>query len=192
VKLGLMGGTFDPIHLGHLRAAENAREALGLDRVMFVPAAQPPHRPGPVASPLDRFAMTALATSDHGPFQASDVELLRTGPSYTVDTIADFLAKRPSSLCLIVGSDTFVEMTGWKDAARIFASCQVAVVARPGEEGTAPKAPFPEAIGVSLVPGPTLDISATAVRARVREGRSIRYLVPDGVADYIAKRRLYS
>jgi len=192
VKLGLMGGTFDPIHLGHLRAAENAREALGLDRVMFVPAAQPPHRPGPVASPLDRFAMTALATSDHGPFQASDVELLRTGPSYTVDTIADFLAKGPSSLCLIVGSDTFVEMTGWKDAARIFASCQVAVVARPGEEETATRAPFPEAMGVSLVPGPALDISATAVRARVREGRSIRYLVPDGVADYIAKRRLYS
>ena len=84
---------------------------------MFVPAAQPPHRAGPVASPLDRFAMTALATSHHGPFQASDVELLRTGPSYTVDTIADFLAKGPSSLCLIVGSDTFVEMTGWKDAA---------------------------------------------------------------------------
>jgi nicotinate-nucleotide adenylyltransferase len=187
-----MGGTFDPIHLGHLRAAENAREALGLDRVMFVPAAQPPHRPGPLASALDRFAMTALATSDHGSFQASDVELLRTGPSYTIDTITDFLAKQPSSLCLIVGSDTFVEMTGWKDAARIFASCQVAVVPRPGEEGKAPEPPFADILGVSVVPGPTLDISATSVRARVRERRSVRYLVPNGVADYIAKRGLYS
>jgi nicotinate-nucleotide adenylyltransferase len=186
-----MGGTFDPIHLGHLRAAENAREALHLDRVVFVPAAHPPHRPGPLASALDRFAMTALATSDHLPFQASDVELLRTGPSYTVDTIADFLAKGPSSLCLIVGSDTFVEMTGWKDAARIFASCEVAVVPRPGEAAAA-VAPFADSLGVSLVPGPALDISATAVRARVREGRSVRYLVPDRVADYIAKRGLYS
>jgi len=192
VKLGLMGGTFDPIHLGHLRAAENAREALGLDRVLFVPAAHPPHRPGPIASALDRFAMTALATSDHGLFLASDVELLRTGPSYTVDTITAFLAKGPSSLCLIVGSDTFVEMTGWKDAARIFASCQVAVVPRPGEDAALPRPPFADTRGVSLIPGPTLDISATAVRARVREGRSIRYLVPEGVAGYIAKRGLYS
>ena len=187
-----MGGTFDPIHLGHLRAAENAREALGLDRVLFVPAARPPHRPGPIASALDRFAMTALATSDHRPFEASDVELLRSGPSYTIDTIDDFLAKQSGSLCLIVGSDTFVEMTGWKDAARIFASCQVAVVPRPGESGSASVPPFAEAQGVSLVPGPTLDISATAVRARVREGRSVRYLVPAGVAEYLAKRGLYS
>jgi nicotinate-nucleotide adenylyltransferase len=192
MKLGLMGGTFDPIHLGHLRAAENAREALGLDRVLFVPAAQPPHRPGPVASALDRFAMAALATSDHEAFQASDVELLRAGPSYTVDTIAHFLAEKPSSLCLIVGSDTFVEMTGWKDAARIFAACEVAVVPRPGGDAVPSATPFADARGVSPVPGPALEISATAVRARVREGRSVRYLVPNGVADYIAKRGLYS
>ncbi len=192
MKVGLMGGTFDPIHLGHLRAAENAREALHLDRVLFVPAAQPPHRPGPVASALDRFAMTALATSDHGPFEASDVELLRTGPSYTIDTITGLLAKQSCSLCLIVGSDTFVEMTGWKDAARIFASCEVAVVPRPGESRGALLSPFADARGVRLVPGPTLDISATAVRALVRDGRSVRYLVPAGVADYLAKRGLYS
>ena len=85
-----MGGTFDPIHLGHLRAAENAREALHLDRVLFVPAAEPPHRPGPLASALDRFAMTALATAGHRSFEASDVELLRAGPSYTIDTVDTF------------------------------------------------------------------------------------------------------
>jgi nicotinate-nucleotide adenylyltransferase len=187
-----MGGTFDPIHFGHLRAAENAREALGLDRVLFVPAAEPPHRPGPHASALDRFAMAALATAAHPPFLASDLELRREGPSYTVDTVAALLAQGPASLCLIVGSDTFVEMTGWRDAARIFASCEVAVVPRPGGEGAPPTPPFDHARGVSLVPGPGLDISATAVRARVGERRSVRYLVPDAVADYIAKRGLYS
>jgi len=187
-----MGGTFDPIHLGHLRAAESAREALGLDRVVFVPAALPPHRPGPVASALDRFAMTALATAAHGPFEASDLELRRGGPSYTVDTVSAFLAEGPASLCLIVGSDTFEEMTGWRDAARIFASCHVAVVPRPGDASLPPSPPFADAAGVSLVSGPTLPISATTVRARVREGRSVRYLVPEAVADYIAKRRLYA
>jgi nicotinate-nucleotide adenylyltransferase len=187
-----MGGTFDPIHLGHLRAAQNAMDELGLARVLFIPAAQPPHRPGPVASALDRYAMTALATSDHPCFGVSDLELLRTGPSYTVDTIDAFLAKRPSSLCLIVGSDTFVEMTGWKHAARIFASCRVAVVPRPGGGADTPSPPFADAQGVSLVPGPTLDISATAVRVRLGQGRSVRYLVPAGVADYIEKRGLYS
>ena len=187
-----MGGTFDPIHLGHLRAAESAREALRLDRVVFVPAALPPHRSGPVASALDRFAMTALATAAHGPFETSDLELRREGPSYTVDTVSAFLAERPASLCLIVGSDTFEEMTGWRDAARIFASCHVAVVPRPGDESLPPAPPFPDAAGVSLVSGPTLPISATTVRARVREGRSVRYLVPDAVADYIVKRRLYA
>lgn len=187
-----MGGTFDPIHLGHLRAAENAREALGLDRVVFVPAAQPPHRVGPEAPALDRFCMAALATAPHGPFEASDLELRRGGTSYTVDTVGALLAERPSSLWLIVGSDTFVEMTGWRDAARIFASCHVAVVPRPGEEGLAPAPPFADARGVSLVPGPTLPISATSVRARVREGKSVRYLVPDPVADYIVKRGLYA
>jgi nicotinate-nucleotide adenylyltransferase len=192
LKLGFMGGTFDPIHLGHLRAAENAREALGLDRVFFVPAAQPPHRPGPHASALDRFAMTALATAPHGSFLVSDLELRREGPSYTVDTVTALLARKPESLCLIVGSDTFVEMTGWREAARIFASCHVAVVPRLGEECAPPKAPYDDAQGLSLVPGPGLDISATSVRARVREGRSVRYLVPDAVADYIAKRGLYS
>ena len=188
-----MGGTFDPIHLGHLRAAENAREALHLDRVLFVPAGQPPHRRGPVASALDRFAMTALATADHRSFQASDVELRRAGPSYTIDTIVALLEGRPESLCLIVGSDTFVEMSEWKDAARVFASCQVAVVPRPGEGGETPPSPLAgSGGGVCRVPGPTLDISATTVRARVRDGQSVRYLVPDGVADYIGKRGLYS
>jgi nicotinate (nicotinamide) nucleotide adenylyltransferase/ribosome silencing factor RsfS/YbeB/iojap len=126
-----MGGTFDPIHFGHLRAAETAREALQLDQVLFVPAAQPPHREAPLASPQDRFAMVGLAAAENARFVASDVELLREGPSYTVDTLGTLRSACPSDqLVLIVGSDTFPEMRSWRDAQRVFELSEVAVVAR--------------------------------------------------------------
>jgi nicotinate-nucleotide adenylyltransferase len=187
VRRGVLGGTFDPIHLGHLRAAENARESLELDEVLFVPSASPPHRRAPLSSALDRFAMVALATAAHPRFVASDVELLRDGPSYTADTLGA-LQRRGDDLFLIVGSDTFGEMVTWKDPDRIFASCTVAVAERPGAPDTA--AP-PHGARVERVAGPGLPVSATDVRRRVREGKSVRYLVPDAVADYIAKRGLY-
>jgi len=189
-----MGGTFDPIHLGHLRAAESAREALGLDRVAFLPAGVPPHRGAPLSPALDRYAMVCLATASNPQFVASDFELQREGPSFTVDTVAALLAERPGdSLTVIVGSDTFPEMPTWRDPARLFALAEVAVVDRPGEaERPAPTPPFPGARGVRRVSGPGLAVSATAVRERVRRGESVRYLVPETVADYIAKRRLYS
>jgi nicotinate-nucleotide adenylyltransferase len=185
-----MGGTFDPIHLGHLRAAESAREALRLDEVAFVPAGVPPHRPGPRSSGLDRYAMVSLATAGHRAFVASDAELRREGASYTVDTVAEMLEARPGiALVLIVGSDAFGEMASWKDPERLFSLCGVAVVTRPGE-ATPPRA-LPGAPRVERIDGPGLAVSATAVRQRVSEGRSVRYLVPDAVADYIAKRGLY-
>ena len=190
----MFGGTFDPIHLGHLRAAENALEYLELDRVAFIPAGTPPHRAEPSSSPLDRFAMTALATAGHPRFAASDVELRRDGPSYTVDTVAGLRKESPEAeVFVIVGSDTFPEMATWKEHERLMALCTVAVVARPGEEravGDRPAAGGP-APRVARVEGPGLDISASAIRGRVRERKSIRYLVPDAVADYIAKRALY-
>lgn len=188
-----MGGTFDPIHLGHLRAAENARESLSLDRVAFVPAGCPPHRPPPTSSALDRFAMVSLATAGNPHFVAWDVELRRDGPSYTVDTVSRFLQERPEdSVVVIVGSDTFSEMTTWREPERLFALCTVAVVSRAGETPLPLRAPFPCARGVEAVAGPGLAVSSTAIRQRVREGRSVRYLVPDAVADYIAKRGLYA
>jgi nicotinate-nucleotide adenylyltransferase len=192
VKLGLMGGTFDPIHLGHLRAAESAREALGLTEVAFVPAGVPPHRPGPQTSSIDRFAMVCLATAAHPAFTASDIELQREGASYTVDTVAALLAARPdASVVLIVGSDAFAEISSWKDRERLFALCSVAVVLRPGTS-TLPAWESVEMDGrVARVEGPGLPISASLVRQRVREGLSVRYLVPDAVADHIAKRGLY-
>jgi nicotinate-nucleotide adenylyltransferase len=189
----MLGGTFDPIHLGHLRAAECARDLLGLDQVAFVPAGQPPHRDAPVSSALDRFTMVALATAGNDRFRPLDLEISRPGPHFTVDTVEALFAEGAHSLHLIVGSDTFVEMTGWREAARIFARCHVAVVPRPGGPGMeAPKAPFADARGVDLVPGPALAISASAVRACARQGRSVRYLVPEAVAGYIEKRGLYS
>jgi nicotinate-nucleotide adenylyltransferase len=195
VKIGLLGGTFDPIHLGHLRAAENAREALGLERVAFVPAGQPPHRARPASPALDRFAMVSLATAGHPAFVAWDVELRRDGPSYTVDTVSRVLDERPSDVVVvIVGADTYPEMATWREPERLFALCTVAVVARPGESATGSplRAPFPGARGVESVPGPALPVSSTEIRQRVRDGRSVRYLVPDAVADYIAKRGLYA
>jgi len=188
MKVGLLGGTFDPIHLGHLRAAENVREALSLERVAFVPARTPPHGKGPQATPLDRYAMVSLAAAGHPSFQASDVELRREGPSYTVDTVADWLRDHPGDeVVLIVGADTFPEMTSWKEPARLFGLCTVAVAARPGEEVRAADG-SPRA---AIVSGPGLPISSTEIRRRVASGCSVRYLVPDGVADYIAKRGLY-
>lgn len=187
IRLGLFGGTFDPLHLGHLRAAENAREALGLGEIVFVPAGRPPHGLSPGGSAFDRYAMVALATASHPAFVASDLELGREGPSYTVDTLEQVRSQRPEAeLVLIVGSDTYPEMKTWKDAGRVRSLCTLAVVSRPGEEDEAPAGP-----GVAWVPGAGLPISASQVRQRLREGRSVRYLVPDGVADYIAKRRLY-
>jgi len=196
VKIGLLGGTFDPIHLGHLRAAENAREALRLEQVAFVPAGLPPHRPRPASSALDRFAMVSLATAAHPAFVAWDVELRREGPSYTVDTVSRVREERPADLVVvIVGEDTYLEMATWREPERLFALCTVAVVARPGEcaaNGSSLPPPGLGARGVERVSGPGLPISSTEIRQRVREGRSVRYLVPDAVADYITKRGLYA
>jgi nicotinate-nucleotide adenylyltransferase len=188
-----MGGTFDPIHLGHLRAAETARDALGLDRVAFVPAGVPPHRGTPLSAALDRYAMVCLATAGHAHFVPSDFEIRREGPSFTVDTVAALLAEAPQdTITVIVGSDTFPEMPTWRDPARLFSLAEVAVVDRPGCPESALH-PLPAgARGVRRVSGPGLAVSATAVRERVRRGESVRYLVPETVADYIAKRRLYS
>ena len=186
-----MGGTFDPIHLGHLRAAENAREELDLHEVRFLPAQVPPHRAVPATSARDRYAMVALATAFHPQFVADDLELRREGPSYTVDTIAQLRDERPGDdVVLIVGSDTYPELSTWKDHDRLHRMCTVAVVTRP-DDGRPGRTDPQESPALRRVPGPGLAVSATDIRRRVKEGRSIRYLVPDAVADYIAKRGLY-
>jgi nicotinate-nucleotide adenylyltransferase len=191
VRLGVLGGSFDPVHLGHLRAAESARESLQLDEVLFVPAGQPPHKGGTHASGRERFAMVCLATASHPGFAVSALELDRSGPSYTVDTLLELRAERPEAeLYLIVGSDTVPEVAGWRSAERLRELATLAVVTRPGQ---APPAPAVEPPGarVALARGPGLEVSSSEVRQRLRAGLSVRYLVPDGVHDYLVKRRLY-
>jgi nicotinate-nucleotide adenylyltransferase len=193
VRIGLYGGTFDPVHLGHLRAAETAREAVGLDLVAFLPAAVPPHRGAPLSAAADRLAMARLATASHPRFEAWDAELRRPGPSYTVETVARLLAERPSdSFVLVVGADTWPEIVTWREPERLLSLVEVAVVDRPGCPAPEPEAPFPAARGVRRAEGPSLPISATAIRERARQGRSVRFLVPDAVAEYMAARRLYT
>lgn len=187
MRIGIFGGTFDPVHLGHLRAAENAREALGLDTVLLVPAGTPPHRPKPLAGAMDRFHMACLASAPHRHLAAIDDEIRREGPSYTVDTVELLAARFPgASLHLLVGSDTLPDVASWRDAPRLLALCRLAVAARPG-------AAVANAAGIDhdAVEGPVLDVSATALRARAALGKSVRFLVPDAVADYIETRGLY-
>ncbi len=193
MRIGLFGGTFDPVHLGHLRAAENAREALSLDLVALVPSAVPPHRGLPLTAAADRLAMARLAAATHPRFEAWDDELRRSGPSYTVETVAALGAARPlDQLFLLVGADTWPEMTTWREPERLFSLVEVAVVARPGVELSRLAPPFASSRPVHRVDGPALAISATAIRERARDGRSVRYLVPDAVAAYISERRLYA
>jgi nicotinate-nucleotide adenylyltransferase len=193
VRIGLYGGTFDPIHLGHLRAAENAREELALDLVAFVPSAVPPHRVAPTSPPGDRLEMTRLATAPYRGFAAWDDELKRPGPSYTVETVDAIVSARASdSFVLVVGADTWPEIPGWREPERLLSLVEVAVVERPGfRSGSEPKPHFPSSRGVRRVSGPGLPLSATAIREQARAGHSVRFLVPDAVADYIAERGLY-
>jgi nicotinate-nucleotide adenylyltransferase len=190
VKLGLLGGMFDPIHIGHLRAAEIVREALALDEVIFVPAGRPPHRGQPAAAGLDRYAMVALATAAERAFVPSDVELAREGPSYTVETVALIRKQRPGvDIVLIVGSDNLPMIADWREPERLLELCTVAVVERPGSI-PAPAGSLP-AERVHRVEGTALPIASRDLRERMRAGRSVRHLVPSGVADYIEKRGLY-
>jgi nicotinate-nucleotide adenylyltransferase len=193
VRIGLYGGTFDPIHIGHLRAAETAREEMGLDLVAFLPSAVPPHRAAPLTPADDRLAMARLATGPHPSFEAWDTELRRPGPSYTVQTVEALLAERPAdAFVLVVGADTWPEMASWREPQRLLRLVEVAVVDRPRHAAVDPVAPFPDARGVRRVEGPVLPISASAVRERARQGKSVRFLVPDEVAEYIARRGLYA
>jgi nicotinate-nucleotide adenylyltransferase len=213
MRVGLFGGSFNPIHLGHLRAAEEDREALKLDLVYFIPAAAPPHKPNVGLAPAEhRLQMVRLATKGNRHFMVSDSEIRRGGQSYTIDTVRYFLAtmRGQADIHLIMGADQFTGLATWKEGGELVKLCDVAVHARQAEAGEAPAPISLAAIDhfgyireedhyvhqsghtLSFVATTFLPISATLVRQTIAARESIRYLVSDDVADYIQRHGLYS
>ena len=180
--VGVFGGTFDPVHVGHLAIANDALDELGLDRVYFVPARRSPlKQDGPLASAEDRLAMLTAATRDEPRFRVSPLELDREGPSYTVDTLEALRGE--GALFLILGSDAYADFERWREPARIRGLATIVLAARPG----VPNAPH----GVRMLDSPLMDISSRELRARAARGRSLRYLVPEAALRYLEEHRLY-
>jgi nicotinate-nucleotide adenylyltransferase len=212
-RLGLFGGTFDPIHYGHLRAGEEVVEALTLTRLWFIPAAAPPHKASGKVTPFaGRYEMTRLAVGDHPVMAVSDIEGRRPGKSYSIETLRLIRQeyRPPWELYFILGLDAILEIQTWKDYAQLFTLCHFVVLDRPGYD----RSQLGEVLGREVHPEFTpleggtgfrhpsgfrvifqeitqMDISATGIRRRVRQGRSIRYLLPEAVRGYIIEENLY-
>ena len=199
-RIGILGGTFDPPHLGHLLVAETARAALKLESVLFLPAGEPWLKSGQHITPAhQRRDMVALAIADHADFCISDCELRRSGPTYTVDTLRQLRTEYPDDVdfYFIVGSDVLTQFRRWKEPETILELCRLAVVERPGGPANpvglmAQQYPVATAAGAVLtVPGPRVNFSASELRRLMSQGGSVRYQVPDAVAAYIRERGLY-
>lgn len=198
MRIGVFGGTFDPIHSGHLVIAEDVRRELGLDEVLFVPAGQPWLKAErDVTEAAHRLEMAMLATALNPHFNVSTIELERPGPTYTVDTIAELKSgvAAGAELCFILGLDALAELPQWKDPERLVNMCRLVGVRRPGYEKLDLR-PLESAVPgasewVMMVDTPLIDVSATDIRSRVSQGISIQGLVPQTVEDYIAQHELY-
>lgn len=197
-RIGILGGTFDPPHVGHLWLATLAADALGLEQVLFMPAAQPPHkRDRPMSAADDRLEMTRRAISGDALFALCTIEMERPGPSYTVDSLVALQSEHGpmTELILVMAADSLVQIDTWREPDRILALAEWAVgprprTAMPGEAALAER--FGAAAArIHLLEGPGLDVSASEIRRRVAAGRAIRYLVPPAVEELIADRRLY-
>jgi nicotinate-nucleotide adenylyltransferase len=187
-----MGGTFDPVHHGHLSAANEVAALFELDEVVFVPTGQPWQKTDrEVSAAEDRYLMTVVATASNPLFSVSRIDIDRPGPTYTIDTLTDLRAAYggDTELFFITGSDALAQILGWRNAAELFALAHFVGVSRPGYE-PADIAGFPDG-AVTLVEVPALAISSSDCRSRVERGHPVWYLVPDGVVQYISKRRLY-
>jgi len=212
MRIGLFGGSFNPIHLGHLRAAEEVREAMALDLVYFIPAASPPHKPDDGLAPADhRLGMVRLATKGNRHFMVSDVEIRRSGRSFTIDTVRHFLAniRGHSDLFLIMGTDQFNEFETWKNCDELVRLCSLVVHTRPreGEESRDPVSlaalerfgysksdahyEHPSGNTLNFVVTTFFPVSASLIRRKLSAHQSIRYLLPTDVADYIERHGLY-
>jgi nicotinate-nucleotide adenylyltransferase len=212
MRIGIFGGSFNPIHFGHLRAAEEDREAMNLDLVYFVPAASPPHKPEGGLIPAEhRLAMVRLATMGNRRFMVSDVEVRRTGVSYTIDTVHHFLStmRGQADLHLIMGADQFAELESWKDCNELTRQCGLVIHTRLQEGESGPPRISLAALQrfgysksddhyvhssghtLSFVATTFFPISATAIRAKIKAHESVRYLLPNDVIDYIERHTLF-
>ncbi len=210
MKLGIFGGTFNPIHLGHLRAAEEVRFLTGLDKVIFMPSGNPPLKSSELAEASHRDAMARLATGSNVDFVVSDVEMRQEEKSYTVSTVAKLRELYPEDeLFFILGLDAFYDLPNWKEPERLISSIDFIIVTRPGFDIKELQAsPFVESVAPAshnaaamvhlkngrkafIVVVSAFEISSTEIRRLVREGRSIKYLLPESVEEYIRSHRLY-
>jgi nicotinate-nucleotide adenylyltransferase len=213
MKWGLFGGTFDPVHFGHLRAAQDMAACLNLDRVIFIPAAQPPHKTARVITPFEhRLYMVQLAIAGNDSFSVSDVEFQRQGKSYSIDTVRYFLDSHDQSpdLYFITGQDAFDAITTWREWNRLLSLCHFAVMTRPGYENKGLGKILPESLASRFsydelmdgYRGPTghvvyfrnvtfLDISSSLIRGNIKTGQSVCCLTPDSVSHYITDHSLY-
>lgn len=200
-RIGIMGGTFDPIHYGHLMTAGEARWRFGLHVVLFVPNRHPPHKePREVSDPEHRYLMTFLATATNAHFAVSRIEIERTGPSYTIDTIRELrLTQAGDELFYITGADALQQILRgeWRDTEQLLGLCRFIGASRPGYHldseawSSAPREVRAHLQNIHTMEIPGMAISSTDIRARVTEGRPITYLLPEAVEQYIAKHRLY-
>jgi nicotinate-nucleotide adenylyltransferase len=198
MRVGVFGGTFDPVHYGHLIVAEQCREQGRLDEVLFVLAARPPHKPAPAARFEQRAEMLALAVAGQPAFRVEELEKDRPGPSYTVDTLAELRRRRPADeLFLVIGSDTLLDLPTWREPRRVLELAALLVVGRPGspradaaalgERLAPPGAP----VRLETVEAPLIGVASRDLRRRAAEGRSLRYLTPRAVECYVHDKRLY-
>jgi nicotinate-nucleotide adenylyltransferase len=187
-RIGVMGGTFDPIHHGHLVAASEVAQSLGLDEVMFVPTGAPSYK-ADVTPAEHRYLMTVIATASNPSFTVSRVDIDRRKPTFTIDTLRDIHEQRPDAdLYFITGADAIAQILSWKDVDELWRLAHFVAVSRPGHVLSVSGLPEQD---VSLLEVPALAISSTDCRDRVRRGFPVWYLVPDGVVQYISKHHLY-
>jgi len=216
MRLGVFGGTFDPIHMGHVRVAERLSERFALDRLLWAPSESPPHKTGKtLTDPIHRYAMAALATAGRADWVASTIDIEGDPPHYSVDTVARLHARYPESrpLFFVMGADSFADLHLWREYLRLVDSCNIIVTARPGHRLDAPQLPesvrgriidlrdIPPSdtppmlegggLRIFLTSDALVDISSTDVRAAARRGESLSGIVPEAVADYIVKQELY-
>ena len=197
MRVGVLGGTFDPVHLAHLIIGEEARIQLELERVLFMPAGQPWLKAGQALSPAaDRLRMVELAVEGNPHFQVCCREVNREGPTYTVDTLEELHQElgADAEMFFIIGQDALDQLHRWKEPERLLRLCRLAIARRPGHDPFDRKAwqrRFPDAHEPAVLAAPLIDISGTEIRRRVASGGTLRYLVPEAVADYIKRRRLY-